>query len=131
MTVRSTKLAFLQVATGASSNLYTSPSGWRTIIKDIRASPTTNPPFDVQVWVINHADGNRTHLIWQTGVSAFVAAYTGWVVLDPLDQLQAYAGQQAVRFWASGTLLLLTGAEPPVSGTLPAVPDEWPPLPPA
>lgn len=112
MTVRSTKLGYLDLTAGTQATLFTCPAGWRAILKDLRASVGTAPPFDIQVWVINQPTSDRIHLLWQTGVTTNTLSATGGMVLNPGDLIQCYCAQQPVRFWASGTLLQLTGQEP-------------------
>jgi hypothetical protein len=112
VTVRSTRLAFIQTVVDVSTTGFTCPAGWRAIVKSVQVSTNTSTPFDVQVWATISTATNQVHLLWQTGVTTLVVVASPWLVLYPGDKLVAWSHTQPVRVWISGTMLLLTGVEP-------------------
>lgn len=112
MTVRSTRLGFGQIASGAFHSIYTCPAGWRTIVKSVNVDNSGGAATNVTILAQNASGSTNANLALLSLTNNTAYLWSGWVVLNPADQLFLYSSAAALDYWASGTLLQLTGSEP-------------------
>ena len=124
MTVRSTMLGRQEIAAAGSAVLFTCPAGWRTIVKDIQYSLGAGSTGTANVWFVPLSGMSALFLFTDTFQTHGYGAWNGWTVMNAGDQIFANAVGNPIRYWCSGTLLRLTGAEAPTAATLPAEPPQ-------
>lgn len=112
MTTRSTRLAAFSTATAGDAIIWTSPTGYVTLVKyayyQNNASNTANPVL----YLCNADNSVCVTLAKDTIVSTQLANWTGWAVLEPGDTVHLYSDQANVLIWLSGAVLPATAIPP-------------------
>lgn len=112
MTVRSTQLA-AYTSTGAfTGTVYTCPAGWRTIVKSVQVFNGAAASQLVELWLYRFANNEQLKLYSKSIPAGTIDQWNGWSVMNPTDVIQVNVAAANIAFWASGTLLQLTGQEP-------------------
>lgn len=105
MAVRSARLAAgTSGALGSETTLFTCPSGYTTLLKDLRVSVAASGNIRTVVWLQSGAV--RVSLLDVTLGEFATVERQGFMVLEPGDELRVFASGAQARVWASGALLV-------------------------
>ena len=101
-------------AGSAYSGVWASPAGYITLVKNIVVWNQSAGPLDARVHFVNASGGTQ---VWRSMLQ--IATYdtvdaTVWIVLNPGDQMFAYASGDGLNFWVSGAILAGPPQFPPI-----------------
>jgi len=112
MTVRSDLLDAGSVTTsGTWTTVYTAPTGYRTIVKEVRTSQHGATTTSVQVALWRSAALVAYYVLRLAQPQYELVRDEMWQIMKAGDALRVYVGTQPVFYSISGTELSLTGGE--------------------
>jgi len=105
VTTRSTAILRYVASASTYTAVYTVPQGTVVLVKDSRVHVTTSVSLTWSIWASHPANGAVASIGKATTTADQDWVLSGWLVLEPGDEIFVSVTGGPVYFWMSGALL--------------------------
>ena len=103
--IRNSCVARGVLATTGNTYVYTVPTGKNLILKDVRLENWSGGTNTMTIYVIDQVSTAAILLLAATSPATDVTDWSGWIVLNPGDNIRIGNSGEPTHYWLSGALL--------------------------